>query len=220
MVSTVPAPETTEEVAAASQPTQPTPVDPVVLRLPESWATSETAMLELWELNPEWDIEVTDEGALSIMPGTGYNTSEAALLVGAQVMNWVLSVGGGRAGGADGMVKELGGGPAMMAPDVSWVSDERAAQIPDGDNGLLPICPDFVVEVRSVSDRPSRQRAKMERWIGYGARLGWLIDIFEDQVWVYREGEAEPELLERPDSLSGEDVLKGLTVDLGRVWDE
>ena len=54
-----------EEVAAASQPTQPTPVDPVVLRLPESWATSETAMLELWELNPEWDIEVTDEGALS-----------------------------------------------------------------------------------------------------------------------------------------------------------
>ena len=51
-----------------------------------------------------------------------------------------------------------------------------------------------------------------------GVRLGWLIDPFDAQVWIYREGQSEPELLERPDTLSGEDVMPGLTVDLTQVW--
>ena len=51
-----------------------------------------------------------------------------------------------------------------------------------------------------------------------GVRLGWLLDAFEETVWVYREGQPEPERLERPMTLSGESVMEGLSVDLSRVW--
>lgn len=215
MVST--APEAVSDQVAA--PSQRTAVDPIVLRLPDSWPISETAMLELCEQNPEWDIEVTDEGWLQLMPGTGFNTSEVALLVSTQIVNWILSIGSGRSGGADGMVRFPGETKAMMAPDASWISPERAAQIPADHQGLLPVCPDFVLEVLSATDRLSRQQAKMERWLSYGVRLGWLLDIFDGRVWVYREGGSDPEMLARPDTLSGEDVLPGLIVDLSRVWE-
>ena len=214
MVSTAPRPTT--ELADVS--TALSPVDPVVLRPPDSWPISEAAMLALWKLNPEWDIEVTDEGWLQIMPGTGFNTSRVAALVLTQIVNWELSTGNGRTGGADGMVRFPGDTLAMMAPDVSWVSDERASQIPEHYQGLLPICPDFVLEVRSASDSLSQQQRKMERWLGYGARLGWLIDIFDGRVWVYREGMGVPEMLERPERLNGEGVMSGLIVDLDRIW--
>lgn len=60
----------------------------------------------------------------------------------------------------------------------------------------------------------------MQEWMASGARLGWLIDVYtgEGEVWVYRQGDSEPERLERPDSLSGEAVAEGLIVDLTRVW--
>ena len=147
-------------------------------------------MLELWELNPEWDIEVTDEGCLEIMPGTGFVNSRAAGRVYSQVLAWSDGGGGGWAGVPDGMVR-FGDG-AMMAPDVSWVSEARAEQVPAGHEGLLPVCPDFVVEVRSQYDDPDKQQGKMEGWRERGVRLGWLIDRYEERVWVYRAGDAEP----------------------------
>ncbi len=214
MVSTAPAPEAASDQADA--PPQPIPVDPIILRLPESWPISEAAMLELWEQNPEWDIEVIEEGALSLMPGTGFSNSEVAIEIATDVNLWRRGGGGGHTGGADGAVN-LGGRP-MRIPDVSWISDERYAAVAD-DAALLSVCPDFVVEVRSRSDQLEDQQTKMERWLGYGARLGWLIDTYESRIWVYREGESEPELLERPETLSGEGVMPGLSVDLSRIWD-
>ena len=200
--------------AAAVRPTRP-----MILRLPDKWDFSDAAMLELWQLNPQWDIEVTEAGELSIMPGTGWSNSAAAMQIGAVVVQWSASRGGTVAG-ADGMVRFPPPSQAMMAPDVSWVSDERAALPGERhDTVLIPVCPDFVVEIRSQSDDPDEQRDKMERWMGYGARLGWLIDRYEGKVWIYREGEAEPEMLERPQELAGEDVLPGLVVELGWLWE-
>ena len=213
MVST--APESTIEQAAAPLPS--TRADPIVLCLPESWLISDAAMIELCELNPEWDIEVTEEGWLRLMPGTGFTNSRAAARVSSQVLTWSDSGGGGWTGVGDGMVRFADG--VMMAPDVSWVSESRSAQVPADHEGLLPVCPDFVVEVRSQHDDPAEQQDKMQRWRRRGVRLGWLIDRYQEQVWIYREGDSEPELLERPDTLSGEEVLPGLTVDLTRIWE-
>ena len=75
----------------------------------------------------------------------------------------------------------------------------------------------FVVEIRSPSDRLPDQLDKMELWLEQGARLGWLIDPFDGIAHIYRPGR-EPEQLERPETLSGEDVLPGLTVNLERAW--
>lgn len=209
-----PVPATRESVS------KPRVVRPLLLRLPDGWDFSDRAMLKLWDLNPQWDIEVTEAGELSITPGTGWTNSEAAVEISADIVHWKRADGGGRVGGEAGMVRFPPPSRAMMAPDVSWVSDEREAQEGERHNTvLIPVCPDFVVEIRSESDDPEDQKEKMQRWLGYGARLGWLIDRYAGEVWIYRAGAEEPEMLERPAQLSGEDVLEGLIVDLVWLWE-
>ena len=181
-------PATTVASKPAASPKQharePRPVRPAIVRLPDDWDFGDEAMLELWKLNPEWDIEVTEAGELSIMPGTGWTNSAAAMRIGAAVLGW-SDLNGGTVAGADGMVRFPPPSRAMMAPDVSWVSDERQAEEGERHNTILiPVCPDFVVEIRSESDLLDDQQDKMQRWLEYGARLGWLIDRYEGKVWI------------------------------------
>ena len=190
----------------------------IMLRLPAEWRLTEDAFLELCELNEGWEFEMTADGELIIMPGTGLDNSERAMFIGAQVVNWLLADGVGRIGGEAGMAHLPNG--VLRAPDVSWISPERMSERPDDYDGvLIPVCPDFVVEIRSRSDSVERQQEKMEQWMAYGARLGWLIDAYNEKVRIYREGQDEPEELDKPAELSGEDVLPGLTVDMARIWD-
>ena len=81
----------------------------------------------------------------------------------------------------------------------------------------MNLAPDFVVEIRSPSDRLRDQQDKMRIWMHYGVRLGWLIDLDSRNVWVYYP-DAEPQLLEQPATLLGEDVLVGLEVDCTEIW--
>ena len=190
----------------------------IKLRLPAEWRLTEDAFLELCELNEGLEFETTADGELIIMPGTGLDNSERAMFIGAQVVNWLLADGVGRIGGEAGMAHLPNG--VLRAPDVSWISPERMRERPDDYDGvLIPVCPDFVVEIRSRSDSVERQQEKMEQWMAYGARLGWLIDAYNEKVWIYREGQDEPEELDKPAELSGEDVLPGLVVDMSRIWD-
>ena len=190
----------------------------IVLRLPAEWQLTEDVFLELCALNEGWEFETTADGELVIMPGTGLDNSERAIFIGAQLVNWLVAGGGGRIGGEAGMAHLPNG--VLRAPDVCWISSERMEQRPDDYDGvLIPVCPDFVVEIRSRSDSVARQQDKMEQWMAHGARLGWLIDAYNEKVWIYREGQDEPEELAKPDQLSGEDVLPGLVVQIARIWD-
>ena len=85
------------------------------------------------------------------------------------------------------------------------------------DGSTFPTCPTFVVEVRSPGQTLTDQQEKMERWIGYGAMLGWLVDQNSASVWVYRPEQA-PVQLERPDSVSGDPELPGLRIDFTSIW--
>ena len=196
-------------VAAAAKP-----YAPIVLRLPPHWDLTEQCLLELASLNDPWRFERSAEGALEIMPPPGPRSSDRGGRIYAQVL----------LGGDDqGSAFESSGGfrladSSIRAPDVSWVSRERLAGIEVDHEGAWPVCPDFVVEIRSPSDRLSRQQAKMRQWMSNGARLGWLIDPFEDAVWVYRETAPEPEHLERPTQLDCGDILPNLRIDLSHVW--
>lgn len=102
-------------------------------------------------------------------------------------------------------------------PDAAWISDERLAEIADDDHIIWRICPDFVVEVRSATDELEVQQAKMEMWISQGARLGWLVDPLEENVWLYRP-EQEAERVERPQSLTASEIADDLTIDFSRIW--
>ena len=76
---------------------------------------------------------------------------------------------------------------------------------------MFPGAPDFVVEIRSRRDNLRPLQRKMQIWMDGGARLGWLIDPRNRRVFIYRAGQAEPEVLENPETLDGEDVLPGFS---------
>ena len=205
-----------------SAPTKP-PLAPTIvpgasttLRLPAEWKLTPDCLIELAALNEALFFERTAEGALVITGPPGNLSSKRGFAIGLQIGNWALARDSGDAGAADEGY-ELPDS-SVRTPDFSWVSGERLAEIEVSDEGVWRVCPDFVLEVRSRGQSVPEQQRKMERWMANGVRLGWLVDAFTDSVWVYREGQPEPERLERPMILSGESVMEGLSVDLTHVW--
>ncbi len=200
-----------------SPPAKPsiTDVDRVVLTLPSDWAMTDDAFAELLSLNEELRFEVDEAGRLIIMGSGAWISSSVVMMIGAQFQNWADQGGGGVVTGEGGyiQVSELG----RRAPDVAWASAERAAQMSPTRRGPGQVVPDLIVEIRSPSDRLRVLQEKMEMWITRGARLAWLIDPDRTTVHIYRPGQP-PEVLTKPQSLSGEDVAPGLTVDLTRIW--
>ena len=189
---------------------------PITLRLPPQWELTDELIVQLAALNESWLFERSAKGALIISPPPGNLSSGRGGAIHAQVWYWSFDIGEGFTTPGDGGMHLPDG--SLLVPDASWISNERLAEIDVDDEGVWSVVPDFVLEVRSRSQDIADQKDKLERWMANGVRLGWLLDAFEGEVWIYREGQAEPELLERPDTLSGEDVMVGLTVDLTRVW--
>jgi Uma2 family endonuclease len=108
---------------------------------------------------------------------------------------------------------------AMRSPDAAWVRRERLANLTaEQKQRFLPLCPDFVIELRSPSDPLSTIQAKMREYTENGARLGWLIDPEERKVHVYKPNEPV-EVLGNPDKLSGEPALPGFVLGLKPIWE-
>ena len=103
------------------------------------------------------------------------------------------------------------------APDASWVHHDRLAAFTAEERAkFLPLCPDFVVELRSPTDGLSALQDKMREYMDNGAQLGWLIDPLGGQVFVYRPG-SPAERLEGPDSVSADPVLPGFHLELDEI---
>jgi Uma2 family endonuclease len=167
--------------------------------------------------NPDLRLERTAQGELIVNPPTGGESSERNFNITGQLARWCddnedLGSGFDSSGG---FILPNG---ANRSPDASWVSRERLeALTPKQRKGFVPLCPDFVVELRSASDSLSTLQAKMREYMDNGARLGWLIDPQNQRVEIYRQ-QAEVEILINPAELSGEDVLPGFVLNLRRVW--
>ncbi len=209
MVSTPTKPESTAQTAASD--TRPAPI---TLKLPAKWSTSNETMLTLSSLNDGWLFELTADGELVIMTGVGFRSSERSFEIGIDIGLWNRQVSAGHVCGADLYVRREDS--SLRLPDVAWISKERLGNA-DPDEGVLEVCPELIVEVVSVSQNIVTQQEKMREWMAAGALLGWLVDPYQEVVLVYRP-DTEPEQLERPDSLSGEDVCQGLEVNLERIW--
>ena len=167
--------------------------------------------------NPEWNFEQTSEGELIIVPPTGGTSSWKNLSISRQLGNWVeenLSFGEGFDSNA---LFQLPNG-AKRSPDASWVRRDRwDALTQKQQDGYVPLCPDFVVELRSHTDDLDELQVKMREYIDNGALLGWLINPQDRQVEIYRPLQ-EVEILQSPTSLSGEDVLPGFVLSLQRIF--
>ena len=107
---------------------------------------------------------------------------------------------------------------AHRSPDLSWVKISRWEALTDKERrGFPPLCPDFVIELRSHTDSISMLQEKMEEYIDNGAQLGWLIDPVEKKVYLYRPG-AQVECLDNPETVSGDPLLKGFALALEKIW--
>jgi len=197
----------------------PTKLTTISIQLPKAIALK--VSLEQFEFlavaNRDLRLERTATGELIVNPPTGWETGESNFSIISQLGNWYAEREdlGKAFDSSTGFILPNG---AIRSPDASWVSRERWQALAAKEKGTFAkICPDFVVELRSKSDRRSELQAKMREYIDNGARLGWLIDPQNHQVEIYRFGK-EVEVVVNPSQLSGEDVLPGLVLDLKRVW--
>lgn len=166
----------------------------------------------LCQHNRDLRFERTAKGEILIMPPTGGETGNSNADLTFQLQAWTRQNNLGKAFDSSTGFKLPNG--ANRSPDVSWVKRDRYyALTPEQREKFPPLCPDFVVELRSPSDFLKETQEKMQEYIDNGARLGWLIDRKNQRVEIYRPNR-DVEILENPATLSGEDVLPGFVLDL------
>jgi Uma2 family endonuclease len=175
-------------------------------------------LFQLCQINPEVRIERTAEGDLIFMTPEGGSSGCGNFVITGVLLQWARKDRTGKGfGSATGFTLPNG---AMRSPDLAWVRKSRLQQLTPADwKRFLPLCPDFVVELRSPSDSLRALKAKMQEYVENGAQLGWLIDPAIKAVHIYRPDRA-PEILADPAELSGESVLKGFTLKLEELWNE
>ena len=191
--------------------------DPLTIWLEPAICMTEEQFVEFCAQNRELRIERTAEGALEIMPPTTGYTGIRNASVTTDLTNWARQDDSGYAFDSSAGFTLPNG--AVRSPDSSWVLRSRLDALTDEDrDGFWRICPDFVIEIRSASDRLSTLQAKMQEYIDNGARLGWLVDPIGRRAYVYRPG-AAVEVLDSPQTLSGDPELAGFTLDMGAIWE-
>jgi Uma2 family endonuclease len=166
--------------------------------------------------NPNVEIELTKEGELVIMPPTGGETGIRNFSLIFEFGKWLEKNPSG-VGFDSSTVFKLPSG-AKRSPDLAWTTNEKwNALSAEERKKFPPLCPDFVVELRSPSDSLLNLQNKMSEYIENGAALGWLIDPLEKKVYVYRPA-AETEVLDNPKQVSGERLLKGFSLNARKLW--
>lgn len=185
-------------------------------RLIPDGGLSDDAFLAICQANPDMRVERTAKGAIIIMPPAGAESSRLNLKLGAVIEAWAERDGTGVAFDSSAGFALPNG--AIRSPDVAWVRRTRWDALTQAQrSGFPPLCPDFVVEIRSPTDRPRHLRLKMDEYVASGTLLGWLIDPRARTVEVYRPGRPV-ERLDRPFDVRGDPELPGLVVDLRALW--
>lgn len=187
------------------------------LRLSPVIELSDEQFFQLCQINRDVRLERTAEGRIIVMPPTGGETGNRNHEINGQFYVWAKQEKSG-AGFDSSTGFKLPSG-ADRSPDAAWVRRERLAQLTaEQKRKFLPLCPNFVIELRSPSDTLDDVKAKMNEYIANGAELGWLIDPEARCVHVYRPN-TEVEILENPAEVSGDPELPGFVLDLREIWE-
>jgi Uma2 family endonuclease len=191
-------------------------IPPLVLRLAPVIEMSDEQFFDLCQLNRNLHIERTSQGDLVIMPPTGGETGRMNFSLTGAFGLWVHADGSGVGfDSSSGFTLPNG---ATRSPDLAWIKRSRwAALIPQQRQQFPPLCPDFVVELRSPSHAFQYVQDKMQEYLDNGAQLGWLVDPMEKKVYIYRP-QGPLACLDHPQTISGDPVLPGFVLELGRVW--
>ncbi|NMG22539.1 Uma2 family endonuclease [Brasilonema bromeliae] len=190
---------------------------PIFLRMPSDLQMTDEQFFEFCQVNRDLRIERDKFGEISIMPPTGSETGNRNFNIALQLGIWSEQNGTGICFDSSTGFKLSTG--ADRSPDASWMKLERWNTLTgEQQQKFAPICPDFVVELRSSSDNLQPLKDKMEEYMKEpGIQLGWLIDRKHRKVYIYRPGMPE-ECLDNPATVSGESVLPGFVLNMSKVW--
>jgi Uma2 family endonuclease len=190
-------------------------MSPLTIKL-DPLTLSDEQFYQLCQNNRDLRFERTYRGDLIIMPPTGGETSNRNLEIAYQLQAWSRSNKLGIAFDSSGGFKLPNG--SDKSPDAAWIPLEKWNALTTKERqGFVPLCPDFVVELRSKSDNLKVLQEKMQEYLENGNQLGWLINRQDRQVEIYRQGRAV-EVLSNPMMLSGEDILPNFVLDLVPIW--
>ncbi len=193
-----------------------TEISPLVLQMSPALDMTDEQFFAFCQQNRDYRIERTATGEISIMSPTGSETGNRNFDLLVQLGIWTRQNGTG-IGFYSSAGFTLANG-AIKSSDAAWMKLEKwNALTPEQQQRFAPICPDFVVELRSPSDNLQPLKDKLQEYINNGVSLGWLIDRKNRQVYIYRS-QTEVECLDNPATLSGGSVLPGFVLDLSTIW--
>lgn len=172
--------------------------------------------LELCHDNSDLRLEMTAQGELIVMGPTSSETGRRNSKLNFYLSLWAQQDGTGECFDSSACFTLPNG--AKLSPDASWIRRDRYEALTEEEREqFAPLCPDFVVELRSKTDRLARLQAKMVEYIENGARLGWVLDPAARRVYIYHPGQ-EVEMLDAPDAIAGDPVLPGFVLQLQEIW--
>jgi Uma2 family endonuclease len=190
---------------------------PLILHFPSSMPMTDDQFFELCQENRDLRIERNQFGDISIMSPAGSETGNRNFNLAGQLYVWSEKDNTGICfDSSTGFTLSTG---AERSPDASWIKLERWNKLtPKQQKKFAPICPDFVIELRSASDNLQPLKDKMQEYMQEpGIQLGLLIDRKNRRVYIYRPGQVE-ECLENPDIVNCESVLPGFVLNMGKIW--
>jgi Uma2 family endonuclease len=189
---------------------------PMVLKMQPNIIMNDDQFFDFCQLNSNFRIERNQLGDLLIMSPTGSETEEKNFNLIVQLGIWTKQDGTGIGFGSSGGFTLPNG--AVRSPDAAWIKKARWEAIPaEQRKKFAPICPDFVVELRSETDSLKTLQEKMQEYIENGVKLAWLIDRKQRKVYIYRPDQNVEEL-DHPATLNGEDILPGFILNLTEIW--
>jgi len=189
---------------------------PMTVNLPAIAPMTHEQFYEFCLANRDLRIERTASGEVVIMPPAFSDTGNRNFNLAVQLGSWADQDGTGF--GFDSSAGFTLPNGATRSPDVSWIKLERWNGLTEEQKAsFAPICPDFVIELRSSSDTLTSLQDKMQEYIANGVLLGWLIDRKNRTVYVYRPNQ-QPEILDNPEIVGGDPELPGFVLRMAKIW--
>ena len=190
---------------------------PVKLEFDPELRMSDDDYYNLCMANPDVCIERTAKGEIIIVPPCGAESDYRGADVISQLKVWARHDRRGKAFGSS--VAFILPTTAVLSPDAAWVSNDRLSRLTkDQLRKFPPVCPEFVVEVMSPSDRLKSAQEKMREWMRAGVELAWLIEADAQTIYIYRAGQTEPDQRTGISKLSGDGPVAGFELDLTEIW--
>lgn len=199
-----------------TQSISPQEITPLVLQMSPAIEMTDEQFFTFCQQNRNYQIERTATGEITIMPPTGSETGNRNFDLIVQLGIWTRQNGTGI--GFDSSAGFTLPNGTIKSSDAAWIKLEKWQNLtPEQQQNFAPICPDFIVELRSPSDNLQTLKDKVQEYIDNGTSLGLLIDRKNCQVYIYRPN-SQIECLDNPSTINCEPVLPGFVLDLSTIW--